>query len=133
MGRRFRPEQTVGSALRQIASFDEGRFFVVGTPEKVADEIEQWLDIDGIDGINLRQYHTFETARDFIDLIVPVLQQRGRYRTAYTPHETLRERLFTSGQPHLPNRHFGSRYRDPDALKAPAEPLFPQETFSKAS
>lgn len=133
MGRRFRPEQTVSSALRQIASFDEGRFFVVGTPEKVADEIEQWLDIDGIDGINLRQYHTFETARDFIDLIVPVLQQRGRYRTAYTPHETLRERLFTSGQPHLPNRHFGSRYRDPDALKAPAEPLFPQETFSKAS
>lgn len=133
MGRRFRPEQTVGSALHQIASFDEGRFFVVGTPEKVADEIEQWLDIDGIDGINLRQYHTFETARDFIDLIVPVLQQRGRYRTAYTPHETLRERLFTSGQPHLPNRHFGSRYRDPDALKAPAEPLFPQETFSKAS
>ena len=133
MGRRFHPEQTVGSALRQIASFDEGRFFAVGTPDRIADEIERWLDIDGIDGSNLRQYHTFETARDFINLVVPELQRRGRYRTAYTPGETLRERLFGAGRARLPEQHFGSRYRDPAALHAPASPLFPSETFSKAS
>ncbi|PYD73392.1 NtaA/DmoA family FMN-dependent monooxygenase [Novacetimonas hansenii] len=138
MNRRFRPDQTIGSALRQIATFDEGRFFAIGSPTTVATQIEGWLDIDGVDGINLRQYHSFDTARDFIDLIIPELQRRGRYRTAYTPGESLRERLFERpGQARLPERHFAARYRDPAALHAPAAPLFPDEPapspLSKAS
>ncbi|OUI87333.1 LLM class flavin-dependent oxidoreductase [Acetobacter tropicalis] len=133
MGRRFRPEQTIGSALKQIASFDEGRFFVAGSPDTVANQIENWLDVDGIDGINLRQYHSFDTAQDFISLVVPELQKRGRYRTAYTQDETLRERLFEAGRARLPTQHFGSRYRNPDNLKAPAAPLFSSLPFSKAS
>ncbi|GBR10272.1 LLM class flavin-dependent oxidoreductase [Acetobacter oeni] len=124
MGRRFRPEQTVGDALQQIARFDEGRYFIAGSPDRVADAIESWLDDDDIDGINLRQYHSFDTARDFIDLVIPELQARGRYRTAYTPGETLRERLFGAGRARLPDRHPGARYRDPAALNTPAAPLF---------
>jgi len=119
---RFRPEQTVGEVLDQISSINEGRYFVVGTPKQAADAIEKWLDEDGIDGINLRQYLSFETARDFIELVVPELRRRGRFRESYKDGETLRERLFGAG-PRLPAEHFGARYRDPANLKVPAQPL----------
>src|SRR5690606_5007396 len=67
---------TAGAALKRIHDGREGRFFVAGTPKVVADEIEKWLDEDGVDGINLRQYHSFDTARDFAELVIPEL--RGR-------------------------------------------------------
>jgi FMN-dependent oxidoreductase (nitrilotriacetate monooxygenase family) len=119
---RFRPDQTVGEVLDQISNVNEGRYFVVGTPKQAADAIEKWLDEDGIDGINLRQYLSFETARDFIELVVPELRRRGRFRESYNDGETLRERLFGKG-PRLPAEHFGARYRDPANLQVPAEPL----------
>ena len=120
---RFSADQTVGQALEAMSGFDEGRFFVVGTPNVVADEIERWLDDDGIDGINLRQYHSFDTARDFIELVVPELRRRGRYREGYEDGDTLRERLFGAGRARLPAEHFAARYRDPSNLKIPANPL----------
>lgn len=128
-GRRWRPllqanpELQVGQLLQRLNGLFEDRFFVAGTPKTVADEIEKWLDEDGIDGINLRQYLTFETARDFIELIVPELRRRGRFREAYSDGETLRERLFGAGHARLPEQHFGARYRDPRNLEAPARPL----------
>jgi len=76
----------------------------------VVDEIERWLDEEGIDGINLRQYHSFDTLRDFVELIVPELRRRGRVREAYVPGETLRERL-TGGGPRLPETHPAAAYR----------------------
>jgi FMN-dependent oxidoreductase (nitrilotriacetate monooxygenase family) len=91
-------------------AWDRNQFFVAGTPEVVADEIERWLDEEGIDGINLRQYHSFETARDFAELVVPELRRRGRMREAYTPGETLRERIFGESA-RLPERHHAARYR----------------------
>ena len=121
--RRFTPEQSVGEALDWAASLHEDRFFVAGLPDVVADQIEIWLDQDGIDGINLRQYLSFETVRDFIELVVPELRRRGRFRTSYTDGETLRERLFGAGHARLPSTHFAARYRDPAMLRAPAEPL----------
>lgn len=96
---------------------------MAGTPTVVADEIEKWLDVDGIDGINLRQYLSFETARDFIELVIPELRRRGRFRERYNEGETLRERLFGAGQARLPADHFGARYRDPAVLQQPATPL----------
>ena len=47
-------DATVGATLESLRSEREGRYFVVGTPSVVADEIERWLDVDGVDGINLR-------------------------------------------------------------------------------
>ena len=105
MGRRFRPDQTAASALAQIGRFDEDRFFACGTPAQVVDAIESWLDRDGIDGINLRQYHSFETIVVFVEVVVPELLRRGRFRTAYEPVETLRERFFGRGRARLPDDH----------------------------
>jgi long-chain alkane monooxygenase len=58
---------------------------------------------------------------------VPELRRRGRFRDAYTPRETLRERVFGPGRSRLPDYHFGARYRDPAKLREPRSPLtFPE-------
>jgi FMN-dependent oxidoreductase (nitrilotriacetate monooxygenase family) len=116
--RQYAPEQTVGDILQRIGSFNRGPFFVAGTPKEVADAIEAWLDQGGIDGINLRQFLTPGTAEDFIELVVPELRRRGRYRESYQEGETLRERLFGTGHARLLPDHPGARYRDPAALTA---------------
>jgi FMN-dependent oxidoreductase (nitrilotriacetate monooxygenase family) len=116
--RMYTPEQTVGDILSRIGSFNRGPFFVAGTPKRVADAIEVWLDEGGIDGINLRQFLTPGTAEDFIELVVPELRRRGRYREGYEPGETLRERLFGPGHARLLPGHPGTVYRDPAALEA---------------
>ncbi|MBB5868226.1 FMN-dependent oxidoreductase (nitrilotriacetate monooxygenase family) [Allocatelliglobosispora scoriae] len=116
LGRGFTPDQTVGEVLERIGGFNRGPFFVAGTPKVVADELEKWVDTGGIDGINLRQFLTPGTAEDFIELVVPELRKRGRYRESYDDGETLRERLFGAGQSRLPDVHPGARYRDPAAL-----------------
>jgi long-chain alkane monooxygenase len=108
--RNFNPEQTVGEFLAGFADFSRFALFASGTPEEVADVIEGWLDDVGIDGINLTQFHSYDTARDFIELVVPVLRARGRLRTEYDPDETLRDRIFGAGD-RLPDRHYAARYR----------------------
>jgi FMN-dependent oxidoreductase (nitrilotriacetate monooxygenase family) len=108
--RRFGLDKTVGELLSTFGDLAAGPFFAVGAPEEVADEIERWLDDVGIDGINLRQYHSFDTARDFIELVVPVLRQRGRLRERHVEGSSLRDRIFGEGD-RLPDRHHATRYR----------------------
>ncbi len=83
----------------------------VGTAAEVADEIESWLDDDGLDAINLRQWHCFDTLTEFVEQVVPELRRRGRFRAEYTPGETLRERLFDAG-PWVGPEHPAHRYRN---------------------
>lgn len=122
LARTLAPGTTAGQLLDQVVSGREGRYFVAGTPTVVADEIERWLDEEGIDGINLRQYHSFDTARDFGELVVPELRRRGRLRAGYTPGETLRERVFGPGQARLPETHHAARYRGGRNLDHAPEP-----------
>jgi FMN-dependent oxidoreductase (nitrilotriacetate monooxygenase family) len=106
----FDPEQTVGEFVAGFGDLTRQPLLAVGTPEQVADEIERWLDDVGIDGINLLQYHSYDTVRDFVELVVPVLRERGRLRAAYDEDESLRDRIFGEGD-RLPARHPGTRYR----------------------
>ncbi len=73
---------------------------IIGGPETVADEIERWVDEAGIDGINVVPVTQPTGFTEFVDLVVPELQRRGRARTAYAG-ETLREHLFGQGQKRL--------------------------------
>src|SRR5690606_25211538 len=82
---------------------------LVGDAVTVADQLEALLDDTDIDGINLARIVTPESYQDFIRWVVPELQSRGRYKTAYAPG-TLREKLFGRGDV-LADRHVGARYR----------------------
>ncbi|WP_201760629.1 MULTISPECIES: hypothetical protein [unclassified Nonomuraea] len=96
--------------LESVGRIGQGPFFVAGTPERVADEIERWADETGATGFNLMQYLSPGTAEDFIELVVPELQRRGRYRTSYED-STLRERLLGPGLERLPATHPGAAHR----------------------
>ncbi|MDZ5602984.1 LLM class flavin-dependent oxidoreductase [Pseudomonas sp. RP23018S] len=88
-----------------------GRYVtVVGDPDQVAEQLIAWIDDTGLDGFNLTRTVTPESYEDFIDLVIPQLQQRGRYKTAYADG-TLREKLFDTHHPHLPADHPGAAYR----------------------
>lgn len=87
-----------------------GRYFtVVGSAEQVADELESWIAETGLDGFNLTRLVTPESYADFIELVIPELQRRGSYKTAYGSG-TLREKLFQRGA-QLPEQHSGASYR----------------------
>nr|WP_316046315.1 LLM class flavin-dependent oxidoreductase [Planococcus glaciei] len=51
--------------------------FTVGSPEQVADTLERWVDEAGVDGFNIAYAITPGTFVDFIELVVPILQERG--------------------------------------------------------
>jgi FMN-dependent oxidoreductase (nitrilotriacetate monooxygenase family) len=80
---------------------------LVGTPEQVADELQAWFDA-GVDGFNLTYNTTPGTFVEFIEGVVPVLQQRGLVQREYTPG-TLREKVF--GRARLDSSHPGAAFR----------------------
>lgn len=99
---------TVGEVAEHIAVGGSGPL-IVGSPEHVANELEQWVEETGVDGFNLAYAVAPETINDIVELLIPVLQQRGLYKTAYTPG-TLREKIFNK-DPLLQSPHPGANYR----------------------
>ena len=75
---------------------------LVGTPETIADAMEEWLVERGCDGFNIMFPFLPQGLDDFVDRVVPVLQRRGLFRTEYEG-TTLRENL---GLPRPSNRYF---------------------------
>lgn len=82
---------------------------IVGDPVQVADALQAWMHEADVDGFNLSRTVMPECLEAFIDLVVPVLQERGLYKTAYAPG-TYREKLFGEGA-RLPEGHAASRHR----------------------
>lgn len=78
-----------GLTLRQVAieqAFRRPQF--LGTAEEVADLLQEWFEGEAADGFILVAEipGSFE---DFTEQVIPILQDRGLYRTEY-PAETLR-------------------------------------------
>jgi FMN-dependent oxidoreductase (nitrilotriacetate monooxygenase family) len=69
---------------------------LVGTPEQVADQLEEYFERAGGDGFMLTMAYAPGAIEDFVSLLVPVLQERGRLRTEYRGN-TLREILNDDG------------------------------------
>lgn len=87
--------------LRQTAlRFAVPRSSFIGTPEQVADIAQKWFEQGAADGFIIG---TTAAAglNDFIDLVVPILQARGLFRSDYE-HDTLRGNL---GLRFAENRH----------------------------
>ncbi len=66
---------------------------LVGSPQSVADQLQNWFEVSGLDGFNLTRTVTPECFEDFVDLVVPELQERGIYKRSYQPG-SFREKLF---------------------------------------
>lgn len=87
-----------------------GRYpLIVGSGATVAEKLIQLLDETGVDGFNLTRTVAPESHLDFIRLVIPELQQRGRYKTAYE-NGSLRHKLFQHGD-HLSNTHPAQQFR----------------------
>jgi FMN-dependent oxidoreductase (nitrilotriacetate monooxygenase family) len=82
---------------------------IVGSPAQVADTLESWAREADLDGFNLSRTVMPEGLDAFIDLVIPILQERGLYKTAYAPG-TWREKLLGEG-PLLPASHPAADHR----------------------
>jgi FMN-dependent oxidoreductase (nitrilotriacetate monooxygenase family) len=100
---------TVRELAEHVAIGGRGPVFA-GSPATVADHMEAWADATGVDGFNLAYAVMPESFESFVDLVVPELQRRGRYKRAYRAG-TLREKLFDARKPRLPATHPAARCR----------------------
>ncbi|MFB2880970.1 LLM class flavin-dependent oxidoreductase [Floridanema aerugineum] len=69
-----------------------GHWQVVGTPEQIADKMEEWFRNGGADGFNVMPPYLPGGLTEFVDHVIPELQRRGLFRTEYEGR-TLRENL----------------------------------------
>ena len=95
---------------------------LVGDAAQVADALQAWVDETGVDGFNLSRTVVPESFVDFVDHVVPELQNRGIYKTAYT-EGTLRHKLFGQGD-RLPEHHAAAQFRhrvEPASAQADSE------------
>ena len=84
-----------GTTLRDVYNvFAVARGYLVacGTANTVADTMQEWLDGGAADGFMVFPAVVPSYLDEFVDLVIPELQRRGIFRTAYTG-TTLREHL----------------------------------------
>jgi hypothetical protein len=65
---------------------------VTGTPDQVADTIQEWAERGAADGFNVMPPWLPGGIDVFIEEVVPILRERGLFRTEYTG-STLRDHL----------------------------------------
>ncbi|WP_405909408.1 NtaA/DmoA family FMN-dependent monooxygenase [Streptomyces sp. NBC_00828] len=81
-----------GLSIRQTVIEASGRQSFIGTPESVAAELDEFVTHDAADGFILVPHLTPGGLDEFVDRVVPLLQERGAFRTEYTG-TTLRSHL----------------------------------------
>ena len=82
-----------GLTLRQMAlrsTTPKSPF--IGTPEQVADTMQSWFEAGAADGFMMNASVLPQGFNDFVDLVLPVLKDRGLFRTEYE-QDTLRGNL----------------------------------------
>ncbi|MGP3970643.1 LLM class flavin-dependent oxidoreductase [Streptomyces sp. 6N223] len=95
-----RERPTVRQLLHRLAGA-RGHRVVAGTPEHVADQIQEWFENGAADGFNIMPPWLTGGFDLFADHVVPILRRRGLFRTEYTG-TTLREHY---GLPRPPSRY----------------------------
>ncbi len=77
-------------ALRVAAG--RGHHIVLGTAEQIANRMQEWFEGKAADGFNVMPPYFPGGLEDFNQKVVPILQERGLFRTEYTG-STLRDHL----------------------------------------
>ncbi|GGG74051.1 LLM class flavin-dependent oxidoreductase [Paenibacillus radicis (ex Gao et al. 2016)] len=93
-----RESLTIRQLYQRIAGA-RGHREIIGTPVQIADQLEEWFVHGAADGFNIMPPYLPGGLEDFVDLVVPELQKRGLFRTAYKG-TTLRENLGLKRPPH---------------------------------
>ncbi|WP_433663542.1 LLM class flavin-dependent oxidoreductase [Nocardia sp. CA-128927] len=78
-----RERPTVRGLLHKLAGARGHRVFA-GTPEQVADTIEEWFRSGAADGFNVMPPYYPGGLEVFAETVVPILQERGLFRTEYS-------------------------------------------------
>jgi alkanesulfonate monooxygenase len=95
-----RENLTVRQLAQRLGGYGGSAF--VGTPQTIADQMQEWLETEASDGFNIMFPYLPEGLNEFVDRVIPELQRRGIFRTEYEG-KTLRENL---GLPRPENRFF---------------------------
>jgi alkanesulfonate monooxygenase len=80
------------SQLYQEVTGVRGHRVLCGTADEIADSMEEWVAGGAADGFNIMSLTYPEELNDFVDQVIPILQQRGLFRTKYESR-LLRENL----------------------------------------
>ena len=84
-----------GLSLRQLyyrVAAARGHLLLVGDPLQIADVMDHWFRSGAADGFNVMPPYFPKQFDDFVDLVVPILQERGVFRADYEG-STLRDHL----------------------------------------
>ena len=87
--------------LYNLTAAARGHWVLCGSAEQVADTLQQWFEGGAADGFNIMPSHFPDGLKDFVELVVPILQSRGLFRTAYEGG-TLRDLLGLSRPERVP-------------------------------
>jgi FMN-dependent oxidoreductase (nitrilotriacetate monooxygenase family) len=75
-----------------LASFSKFHRQVTGTPEQLADTMEEWFRSGAVSGFNLMPDEMVTGTEAFVEHVLPILRRRGLFREGYAG-STLREHL----------------------------------------
>jgi long-chain alkane monooxygenase len=95
------------ATIRDLGLLQGRNSRIVGTPESIADQLERWRDA-GVDGINVVNATIPGSYEEFVDYVLPVLQDRGLAQREYASGTT---RAKLSGSDLLADSHPAARYR----------------------
>ncbi|MGV7536469.1 NtaA/DmoA family FMN-dependent monooxygenase [Mycobacterium kansasii] len=93
LARRYRDKASAENlSIRELVIAVTSRQQFVGSPARIADEIDRYVQADACDGFILVPHLTPHGLDEFVDWVVPLLQERGVFRTEYAG-ATLRAHL----------------------------------------
>ncbi|GLK83903.1 LLM class flavin-dependent oxidoreductase [Ancylobacter defluvii] len=101
-----RENPTIRQLINRLAG-GRGHFVLAGTPERIADEIQQWFENGAADGFNIMPPWLTGGFDAFADEVVPLLRRRSLFRTEYRGR-TLRDHY---GLPRPDSRFAGDHLR----------------------
>ena len=85
-------EQMTLRDLYNLVAAARGHWVLCGSAESIADTLQDWFETGAADGFNIMPPYFPAGLEDFVDLVVPILQARGLFRTGYAG-TTLRDHL----------------------------------------
>lgn len=89
--------------LYNLTAAARGHWVICGTPQTIADTLEEWFTGQAADGFNILPPYFPGAFTDFVNLVIPELQRRGLFRRDYQG-QTLRDHFGLAAIPASPRR-----------------------------